>query len=47
MDLLRTENLTKKFGELIAVNDVNISIQEEGILSIIGPNGAGKQLLIS
>lgn len=42
MDLLRTENLTKKFGELIAVNDVNISIQEEGILSIIGPNGAGK-----
>lgn len=42
MDLLRTENLTKKFGELIAVNNVSLSIQEEGILSIIGPNGAGK-----
>lgn len=42
MDLLRTENLTKKFGELIAVNNVSISIKEEGILSIIGPNGAGK-----
>jgi len=42
MDLLRTENLTKKFGELVAVNNVSISIKEEGVLSIIGPNGAGK-----
>ena len=42
MDLLRTENLTKKFGELIAVDNISISIAEEGILSIIGPNGAGK-----
>jgi len=42
MDLLRTENLTKKFGELVAVNNVTISIKEKGVLSIIGPNGAGK-----
>lgn len=42
MDLLRTENLTKKFGELIAVNNISILIDEKGILSIIGPNGAGK-----
>ncbi|MBE3138640.1 MAG: ATP-binding cassette domain-containing protein, partial [Actinobacteria bacterium] len=42
MDLLRTENLTRKFGELIAVNNVSISIEEKGVLSIIGPNGAGK-----
>lgn len=42
MEILRTENLTKKFGELIAVNNVSISIEEKGLLSIIGPNGAGK-----
>lgn len=42
MDLLKTENLTKKFGELVAVNNVSISIEEKGVLSIIGPNGAGK-----
>jgi len=42
MDLLRTENLTKKFGELVAVNNVSFSIKEKGVLSIIGPNGAGK-----
>jgi branched-chain amino acid transport system ATP-binding protein len=42
MDLLRTENLTKKFGELIATNNISISIKEKGVLSIIGPNGAGK-----
>jgi len=40
--LLRTDCLTKKFGELVAVNDVTMSIKSEGILSIIGPNGAGK-----
>jgi branched-chain amino acid transport system ATP-binding protein len=42
MELLRTENLTRKFGELVAVNNVSISIEEKGVLSIIGPNGAGK-----
>lgn len=42
MSLLRTENLTKKFGELVAVNDVTLSIEESGIMAIIGPNGAGK-----
>lgn len=40
--ILKTENLTKKFGELVAVNKVSISIEEKGVLSIIGPNGAGK-----
>ena len=32
MDLLRTENLTKKFGELVAVNNISISIKEKGVL---------------
>jgi len=40
--ILRTEYLTKKFGNLVAVNDITLSIEDTGILSIIGPNGAGK-----
>jgi branched-chain amino acid transport system ATP-binding protein len=40
--LLRTQNVTKRFGGLIAVNDFSFEIQPESITSIIGPNGAGK-----
>ena len=36
------EHLTKKYGRLVAVNDVSLSIQEGEIFGIIGPNGAGK-----
>lgn len=47
MKILRLENLTKNFGGLIAVNNVNIELQEGEILGIIGPNGAGKTTLTS
>lgn len=47
MTLMETQNLTKSFGDLVAVNDVNLTIQEEGVLSIIGPNGAGKTTLFN
>lgn len=40
--ILRSENVTKRFGGLVAVNDFNIEVQKESISSIIGPNGAGK-----
>jgi branched-chain amino acid transport system ATP-binding protein len=40
--LLSTEQVTKTFGGLVAVNDVSFSIPEHSIVSIIGPNGAGK-----
>ncbi|MCL2123445.1 MAG: ABC transporter ATP-binding protein [Desulfovibrionaceae bacterium] len=42
MALFSVQGLTKRFGALVAVNDVTVDIAEEGILSIIGPNGAGK-----
>jgi len=45
MNVLRTENLTRYFGGLAAINDVNITIHENEILGIIGPNGAGKTTL--
>ncbi len=35
-------NLVKRYGSLLAVDDVSFSIQEGEIFGIIGPNGAGK-----
>ena len=40
--VLAAEGITKQFGGLTAVNDVDFSVPERGIVSIIGPNGAGK-----
>ena len=40
--VLETEELTKQFGRLVAVDDVSVSIRDDEITSIIGPNGAGK-----
>jgi branched-chain amino acid transport system ATP-binding protein len=45
--LLQTQNLTKSFGALTAVNDVTLSIAEGSLHSIIGPNGAGKTTLFN
>ena len=41
-DVLRTEDVTIRFGGLTAVGDFSISIEEGTISSLIGPNGAGK-----
>ncbi len=40
--VLETEKLTKRFGGLIAVNQINLKVSKGKISSIIGPNGAGK-----
>lgn len=45
--LLRTEGLTKKFGGLVAVNDVNLHIEQGEMRCLIGPNGAGKSTLLN
>ncbi|MBU4227650.1 ABC transporter ATP-binding protein [bacterium] len=40
--VLKTSKLTKRFGNLIAVNQVDLEIKKEEIIGLIGPNGAGK-----
>jgi ABC-type multidrug transport system, ATPase component len=44
--ILKTENLTKKYDTLVAVNDLNLEIQEGEIFGLLGPNGAGKTTTI-
>lgn len=44
-DLLQIKGVTKRFGGLVAVNNVSFSVGEKEIVSVIGPNGAGKSTL--
>ncbi|CUT04067.1 ABC transporter ATP-binding protein [Candidatus Chrysopegis kryptomonas] len=43
---IETFDLTKKFGDIIAVNSVNLKIREGEIFGLLGPNGAGKSTLV-
>ena len=44
--ILTAKNLTKRFGNQIAINGVNISIEQGCFYSLLGPNGAGKSTTI-
>jgi len=44
--IIRIENLTKKFGNIPAVDHLNLDVEEGEILGILGPNGAGKSTII-
>jgi branched-chain amino acid transport system ATP-binding protein len=46
-ELLRVEGLRKCFGELLAVDGVDLNLEAGVLTSIIGPNGAGKTTLIN
>lgn len=43
---LEIKNLTKKFGEQTALNNINIEIKKNEIIGLLGPNGAGKSTLM-
>jgi ABC-2 type transport system ATP-binding protein len=46
MDAIEAENLTKYFGELLAVDHVNFQVKKGEIFGFLGPNGAGKTTTI-
>lgn len=46
MSLLRIENVSKAYGEKVALDDVSLEIPEGKIFGLLGPNGAGKTTLI-
>jgi ABC-type branched-subunit amino acid transport system ATPase component len=45
--ILRTDNLTKRFGGLVAVDSVSFEVRRGTVKGIIGPNGAGKTTLVN
>jgi ABC-2 type transport system ATP-binding protein len=46
MPIVETINLTKRYGELVALNNLNLTINEGDCFGFIGPNGAGKTTTI-
>ncbi len=45
-DVLRTENITKQFGPVSALNGISLHVKKGEILGILGDNGAGKSTLM-
>ncbi len=41
-NVIRTENLTKKYGSMFAIKNINLSLDTGDVFGFIGPNGAGK-----
>jgi branched-chain amino acid transport system ATP-binding protein len=45
--MLKTEHITKRFGSVVAVDDVSMEVSDGEIVGLIGPNGAGKTTLFN
>ncbi|SNZ17195.1 ABC-2 type transport system ATP-binding protein [Natronoarchaeum philippinense] len=47
MTAIETDGLTKRFGDVVAVDDVNLRVEEGEVFGFLGPNGAGKSTTIN
>src|SRR5512146_1498068 len=43
---IRARNLTIRYGEKVAVRDVNVDVEEHSIMAFIGPSGCGKSTIL-
>ena len=46
MSTIRLENLTHRFGEFLALDNVSLEIQDRNVVTIVGPSGCGKSTLL-
>ncbi len=47
MNVIKVENLTKKYGNVVAVNNISFNVKEGDFFAFLGPNGAGKTTTIN
>lgn len=46
-NVLEVRNVTKRFGGLVAVNDLSFNVKEHEVMGLIGPNGSGKTTMMN
>ena len=45
-ELIKIENITKKFGDNVVLNDLSLAISEGEVVVIVGPSGCGKSTFL-
>ena len=46
MSLIHTEKLTRRFGQIVAIDELDLELGAGGVVGLVGPNGSGKSTLI-
>ena len=45
-NIIECKSLTKRYGRKVALNEINLNLEEGRIVGLLGPNGSGKTTLI-